>query len=72
MENDFLAFIASVMKVNTEDISMETTYGEYASWDSLMMITLIMETEAEYGVFIPIEKVGQIRTLKDLYQLTKG
>lgn len=67
----FLEFVADVMDVETEEISMETRYKEFEKWDSLMMLNLVMEIEEEYGVSIPMEKVGEVETLKNLFDLTK-
>lgn len=67
----FLEFVAEVMEVETADISMETKYKEYEKWDSLMMLTLVMELEAEYGVSIPMEKLGEVKTMADLYEFVK-
>ena len=70
MEEKFLEFTAEIMEVDAGEISMETRYREGA-WDSLMMITLVMELEAEYGVSIPMEKLGGVKTLRDLYDLVR-
>lgn len=67
----FLEFIAEIMEVDDSEISMDTEYKVYEKWDSLMMLTLVMELEAEYDVSIPMEKLGSVRTLSDLYDLTK-
>lgn len=69
MEERFLEFVAEVMEVDTSEISMETTYKEYMKWDSLMMLTLIMELEQEYGVLIPVESINSVRQLRDLYRM---
>ena len=58
------------MKVDVSEISMETRYKD-GKWDSLMMLTLVMEMEAEYGVSIPIESLGNVKTLADLYEFVK-
>ena len=70
MEKRFLILIAEVMDVEREDISMETRYEEFEKWDSLMMLNLIMECEQEFNIIIPMEKIGKISTLGDLYALT--
>ncbi len=62
----FLKFVAEIMEA--EDVSPEMRYKE-GKWDSLMMLTLVMELEAEYGVSIPMEKLGDIETLNDLYMI---
>ena len=69
MEKQFIEFVAEIMETEASDLSMETAYKEYEKWDSLMMLNLVMEIEAEYGISIPMEKVSTIRTLADLYAL---
>lgn len=67
--NEFLAFVADVMDTDVDEINMETTYKEYSKWDSLMMMTLVMELEEEYDVSISIDEIGKVHTLEDLYKL---
>ena len=71
METKYLEFVAEVMGSDAAEISMETAYGEFEKWDSMMMLTLVMEIEQEYGVSIPIEKMNKIHTLRDLYEFTR-
>ena len=35
------------------------------------MLTLVMELEAEYSVSIPMESLGDVKTLADLYEIIK-
>lgn len=69
--DQFLSFVAGVMEVNASDISMETEYKRFEKWDSLMMLTLVLELEAEYGASISMESLGKVKTLADLYALVK-
>lgn len=68
MEQQFLDFVAEVME--EDSVSMDMPYKE-GKWDSIMMLTLVMELEAEYGKTIPVESLGNIKTLADLYELVK-
>lgn len=64
----FLSFVAEIMEV--DHVTMEMQYKE-GKWDSIMMLTLVMELEAEYGVNIPVESLGNVETLADLYEFVK-
>lgn len=64
----FLELVAEVMEI--ENATMEMRYKE-GKWDSLMMLTLVMEIEAEYNVSIPMESLGNVQTLADLYEFVK-
>ena len=64
----FLEFVAEIMEA--DQVTMDTPYKE-GKWDSLMMLTLVMELEAEYSVSIPMESLGDVKTLADLYEIIK-
>lgn len=68
----FLEFVAEIMEVDVNEINMETAYKEYSRWDSLMMMTLIMELEDEYDTSISVDEIGKVHTLQDLYQLVEA
>lgn len=71
MEKKFLEFVASIMEMDLEDVTMELSYKNSDKWNSLMMITLIMEIEAEYDVIIPMESLESVKTLADMYAFVK-
>lgn len=71
MEREFLALAARVLGVDVSEISVETEYKVFEKWDSLKMLMLVMEMEAEYDVVIPIEAFGKIKKLKDLYGMVE-
>lgn len=64
----FLELVAEVMEIETATMDMRYKEGK---WDSLMMLTLVMEIEAEYDVSIPMESLGNVQTLADLYEYIK-
>ena len=64
----FLEFVAEIME--EDQVTMDTPYKE-GKWDSLMMLTLVMELEAEYSVSIPMESLCDVKTLADLYEIIK-
>lgn len=68
MEHDFLKFVAGIMDI--DEVSMDMKYKE-GKWDSLMMLTLVMELENEYGKPIPIEKLSSVKNLADMYAFVK-
>lgn len=59
----FLDFAAEVLGVPRGTLSPATAYGSILEWDSVMHLRLVMETEARYGVPIPLEAVPALRTL---------
>lgn len=64
---EFLAFAAGVLGVAS--LTMDDACGELALWDSVMHLKLVMETEAAYGISIPIERIAGLKTARDFYAL---
>ena len=62
---EFLSFAATVLGVPREALSPDTACGDITEWDSMMHLRLVMETEARYGVSIPLEEIPALRTLVD-------
>jgi len=42
------------MGCDKDDITLDTAYGEYSQWDSLMHLILIMQLEERCNISIPI------------------
>ena len=70
-ENDFLQFIAGIFEVPAETLSLDTAYNSIPIWDSVMQLRIVMEIEAAYGVDVPIDKVAELKTLAQFYELVK-
>ena len=62
---EFLSFAAAVLGVPREALSPDTACGDITEWDSVMHLRLVMETEARYGVSIPLEEIPALRALAD-------
>ncbi len=57
--------IAATLKVDAEQIAVETSFVDDLKADSLDLVELIMAFEDEYGVEIPDEDSQAIRTVDD-------
>lgn len=68
---EYLAFIAEILEVNPEELSLETRAENVETWDSLMQLRLMGEVETKYGVMIPLDAVAELKTLGDFYQFVK-
>lgn len=68
----YLEFVASVLEVSVESLSLETAYESIPQWDSVMHLRLVMELGAEFNVDIPLEKVPELDTLAKFYEYVKG
>ena len=71
-ESEFLSFVAGVMDVPAEGLSLDTEYGGIPEWDSVMQLRMTMEIEAKYGADVPIDMVADIKTLGGFYEYVKA
>ena len=60
-----IATVAGALGVPASALALGTAADEIEAWDSLGHINVISEVEAEFGVSIPIEKVADIRCIRD-------
>jgi acyl carrier protein len=65
MEQKLIAVVAAALGVPTSELELETVPNDVETWDSLGHINVISEIEAEFGVNIPIEKIADIRCIRD-------
>lgn len=67
-EIDFLRFVAGIMDVPVETISLNTVYESIPQWDSVMQLRLTLELGSEYNVEIPVDEIANIKTLAEFYK----
>lgn len=61
----FLAFATKVLKVERNALCGTTAYQTIPEWDSVNHLKLVMESEAQFGVAYPFERVPFLKTMDD-------
>lgn len=64
--------IAEVLNVETDEISMNTTFVDDLGADSLDIFQIIMGIEEEFDIEIPTEAAEKIVTVGDAVEQIKG
>jgi acyl carrier protein len=72
MESKFMDVMAEMFEVDANELSMDIEYKNYEKWDSLKMMNIVMELEDAFDISIPLEKISNVKTLKDLYDIVQG
>ena len=67
-EEQFLSFVAGILEVPSDAISLETAYESIPEWDSVMQLRLTLEIGGEYDVEIPVDEIADIKTLGGFYK----
>ena len=71
-EKEFLGFVAGILDVPSESISLSTVYESIPEWDSVMQLRLTLEIGTEYDVEIPVDEIADIKTLAGFYKYVNG
>ena len=61
----FFALASRVFGVARCEIDEATAYESIPGWDSVNHLRLVMETEREFGVRYPLERIPSMKTLRD-------
>ncbi len=64
--------IAEVLNVDTEEISMDSTFVDDLGADSLDVFQIIMGIEEEFDIEIPAEKAEKITTVEEAVEMIKS
>ena len=64
--------IAEVLNVDTQEVSMDTTFVEDLGADSLDIFHIIMGIEEEFDIEIPTEQVEKIVSVGDAVEEIKN
>jgi acyl carrier protein len=72
MEKNFLLLVGGLFEDTPIDsITMDSKFKEFEDWDSLVALSLIALFDSEYNIKISGEKIREISTLKELFNLTQ-
>ena len=64
--------IAEVLNVDTQEVTMETTFVEDLGADSLDIFQIVMGIEEEFDIEIPTEEVEKIVSVGDAVEEIKN
>jgi acyl carrier protein len=54
-----------------DSITMDSNFKEFEDWDSLAALSLIALFDSEFNIKISGEKIREISTIRELYNLTQ-
>ena len=64
--------IAEVLKVDPDEITIDTTFQDDLGADSLDVYQIIMGIEEEFDIEIPAETAEQVTTVEDAVEMIKN
>ncbi len=67
MEAKFLEQFTELLERETP-VTLVDVFREYDNWDSLAYLSVISFVDEEYGIVIPREEFGKMKTVKDIFE----
>jgi acyl carrier protein len=64
---EFLELMAETLERDLSDLNPEDEFRAYEEWDSLAYLSVISIIDEEYGLVIPREEFGKLKTLAEVY-----
>ncbi|MCO5257616.1 MAG: acyl carrier protein [Lentimicrobium sp.] len=65
METKFLEQFTELLEME-QPVKLNDIFREYENWDSLAYLSVISFVDEEYGIVIPREEFGKMKTVKDI------
>lgn len=64
--------IANVLNVNASEITLESTVGDFASWDSLGQLNILQSVQDEFEVEFEPEEMMDIEDVNDIIKAVES
>lgn len=64
--------IANVLNVNVEEINLESTVGDFPSWDSLGQLNILQSVQDEFEVEFEPEEMMDIEDVNDIIKAVES
>ena len=72
VKNKVIEIIAGVLEVNVADITLESTVGDFPSWDSLGQLNILQSVQDEFEVEFEPEEMMDIEDVNDIINAVKS
>ena len=64
--------IANVLNVNVNEITLESTVGDFPSWDSLGQLNILQSVQDEFDVEFEPEEMMDIEDVNDIIKAVES
>ena len=64
--------IANVLNVNVDEITLESTVGDFTSWDSLGQLNILQSVQDEFEVEFEPEEMMDIEDVNDIIKAVES
>lgn len=72
VKDKVIEIIAGVLEVNIAEITLESTVGDFPSWDSLGQLNILQSVQDEFEVEFEPEEMMDIEDVNDIINAVKS
>ncbi len=72
LQDKVIKLVSEATKVETSNITADTSFVDDLNLDSLDMVELMMKMEDEFGIEIPEDDTEKLKTIKDVVSYLKS
>lgn len=69
--NEFIEKIKEVLEIEDREVNESDLFRDYDEWDSLAYLSVIAFLDEEYEIQMEEAEFKTLKTIKDLYNVTK-
>lgn len=67
-----IEIIANVLEVSAEEVTLESTVGDFPKWDSLGQLTILQSVQDEFEVEFEPEEMMEIEDVNDIIKIVES
>ena len=60
---------SDILDLNKDNFNLDTKPSDFAEWDSVATVNIIVALEDEFGVKFKLEDIQQLKKIKDFVEL---
>lgn len=65
-----ISIIAGVLEVKPEEISLDSSIGDFPKWDSLGNLTILQEIQDEFDIELDPDEIIDLEDVNDIINIT--
>lgn len=71
VKEQIIAIMAKTFEVNPNEITLESSIGDFPKWDSLGNLTVLQEIQDEFDIELEPDEIIELEDVNDIINIVK-
>lgn len=71
VKEQIIAIMAKTFEVNPNEITLESSIGDFPKWDSLGNLTVLQEIQDEFNIELEPDEIIELEDVNDIINIVK-